>query len=156
MTPQAFIAALGPAATASMVSTRIPASFVVAEGALESAWGSSQLALQALNLFGVKADPSWHGPTFSLQTREFIQGKPVIVPALWRKYGGWAACIADHAQFLTRNPRYAGCFIHRDGPSFAQAVAAAGYATDPDYAQKITQLITQHGLAVLDTKGMTS
>lgn len=150
MTPQSFISALSPAAVASMAATGIPASFTIAEGALESGWGSSQLALQAMNLFGVKADPAWHGDVLTMQTREFIRGQWVMVPARWRKYSDWAGCIGDHAAFLRSNPRYSTCFQHHDGPGFASAVAAAGYATDPHYAQLVTQLITQHGLAALD------
>ena len=155
MTPQDFIAALSPAAVASMAATGIPASFTVAEGALESGWGSSQLAVQAMNLFGVKADSSWAGPVLEMQTREFLRGKWVIVPARWRKYSDWSGCIGDHAAFLRSNPRCSTCFLHRDGPGFAAAVAAAGYATDPNYAALITRLINQHGLAVLDIKGVS-
>lgn len=156
MTPQAFIAALSPAAVASMAATGIPASFTVAEGALESGWGSSQLSLQAMNVFGVKADPSWSGPVLEMQTREFIRGQWLMVPARWRKYSDWSGCIGDHAAFLRSNPRYSTCFQHRDGPGFAKAVAAAGYATDPNYAALVTQIINQHGLAVLDTQGVSS
>src|SRR4051812_38214708 len=100
MKPEDFIAAIGPAARASMAKTRIPASFTIAEAALESGWGGSQLALQARNLFGVKADPSWHGDTVSMMTKEFENGKPVMEPALWRKYPDWLTCIQDHAAFL--------------------------------------------------------
>ena len=156
MTPQAFIAAIAPAAVASMARTKIPASFTIAEGALESGWGSSQLATQGRNLFGVKADASWHGPTVPMQTREFVHGTWVMVPALWRAYADWQGCLDDHAAFLTQNPRYRACFAHPDGVSFAAAVAAAGYATDPHYAALIAQLINQHGLAALDTKGVSS
>ena len=156
MTPQAFIAAIGPAAIASAGRTKIPASFTVAEGALESGWGTSQLAIQGKNLFGVKADASWHGPTVSMQTREFLHGTWVMVPALWRAYADWSGCMDDHAAFLMNNPRYRGCFEHTDGPGFAVAVQAAGYATDPHYSALITQLITQHGLAALDVKKGTT
>ena len=150
MTPADFIAAIAPAAQASMLATGIPASFTVAEGALESGWGASQLTLQAKNLFGVKADASWHGAVLEMQTREYLRGQWVMVPARWRKYDDWDGCIGDHAAFLRSNQRYSTCFQHHDGPGFAAAVAAAGYATDPHYAQLITALITQHGLGALD------
>lgn len=156
MTPQAFIAAIGSAAVASMAKSKIPASFTVAEGALESGWGASRLAVQGRNLFGVKADAGWHGPTVAMQTREFLRGVWVMVPALWRSYPDWGGCLDDHAAFLTQNPRYRGCFAHADGIGFAAAVAAAGYATDPNYAALITQIINQHGLAALDIKGVSS
>jgi flagellum-specific peptidoglycan hydrolase FlgJ len=150
MTPQDFISAVTPAARASMQSTKIPASFTVAEGALESGWGASQLAQQAFNLFGVKADPSWHGPTWSMQTREFLNGNWVMVPAVWRKYSDWLGSISDHAQFLIVNPRYRPAFAYTSGTTFAQAIAAAGYATDPQYATKIISIIKAHNLSQLD------
>lgn len=148
-----FVSAIGPAAQASAKATGIPASFVVAEGALESGWGVSALARQGMNLFGVKADRSWSGNVLSMQTREFLHGKWTVVPALWRKYDTWEACIADHAKFLTENPRYAPAFAHKDdGEAFARAVAAAGYATDPDYLTKILTIMRVHDLKALDSQ----
>lgn len=150
MNPQDFIEAVGPAARTSMKTTKIPASFTVAEGALESGWGASQLSVKAMNLFGIKADPSWTGPTLSMQTREFLNGQWVMVPALWRKYSDWLGSISDHAKFLMTNPRYKAAFLCTNGPAFARAVATAGYATDPDYASKIIAIINVHGLLSLD------
>lgn len=150
MTPQAFIAAVSPAAQQSMTQTSIPASFVVADAALESGWGASQLTQQAMNLFGVKADPSWSGPTYAIPTREFLNGAWTMVNALFRKYSNWLGSINDHATFLMDNPRYAPAFACTDGISFAKAVAAAGYATDPQYAQKLAAIINAHGLLSLD------
>jgi flagellum-specific peptidoglycan hydrolase FlgJ len=150
MTPSDFIHTIAASAQASMRTTHIPASFVVAEGALESGWGTSELTRDACNLFGVKADPSWCGPVLEMRTREFLHGKWVIVPAMWRKYSNWLGCITDHAAFLLDNPRYKPAFQHQDGEGFARAVAAAGYATDPQYASKLIEIINAHGLAALD------
>lgn len=150
MIPADFIAAIAPAACASMAQTRIPASFTIAEAALESGWGSSHLELEARNLFGVKADPSWHGDVLEMRTREFFHGAWKTIPALWRKYDDWAGCITDHAAFLLTNPRYQPAFACADGESFALAVAAAGYATDPDYANKLIAVMRAHNLAQFD------
>lgn len=150
MTPQDFIGAIAPAARASMQTTKIPASFTVAEGALESGWGMSQLCKQAYNLFGVKADAAWHGPTFELDTAEYIKGERVIVPAKWRKYGSWLEAIQDHASFLIANPRYRPAFAYTNGATFSIAIAAAGYATDPKYGQKLVSIIRTHNLSSLD------
>lgn len=150
MDAQAFIDLIGPAAQASAQTTGVPASFTVAEAALESGWGTSQLAQEAMNLFGVKADPSWQGDVLTMNTREFLNGVWVMVPARWRKYADWQACMDDHAAFLHQNPCYASCFECTAGDAFAQAVAQAGYATDPDYAAKLTSIIDQHQLAELD------
>ncbi|WP_345815243.1 glucosaminidase domain-containing protein [Paraburkholderia sp. PREW-6R] len=145
-----FIAAIAPAAQASAKNTRIPASFVVAQGALESGWGTSALAMQAYNLFGVKADASWHGAVMEMNTSEFIQGQRVTEPATWRKYPDWQACMDDHATFLVANPRYHPAFSCTSGSAFAMAVAAAGYSTDPQYGQKLVSIIRTHNLSSLD------
>lgn len=151
MKPEDFIAAIAPAARASAKLTRIPASFVVAQAALESAWGISQLSQQALNLFGVKADASWKGETITMNTREVINGKSVVVSAIWRKYSSWLDCINDHAAFLRNNRRYQSAFSGApSGESFARAIAAAGYATDPNYGSKLVGVIRGHNLAALD------
>jgi flagellar rod assembly protein/muramidase FlgJ len=151
MNPKDFIAAIAPAAHASAAHTKIPPSFTIAQAALESGWGKSQLAREAFNLFGVKADASWHGAVLELPTKEFIGGQWVTEVARWRRYPGWLECLDDHARFLTDNPRYRPAFQFQDGRRFASAVAAAGYATDPTYSAKIISIIQFRGLAALDT-----
>ncbi len=153
MNPNDFIKALIPAAKESMLRSRIPASFTVAQAALESAWGASKLAIQGFNLFGVKdaAHDTWEGPFLEFPTKEIIDGKEVIIGAKWRKYSGWDECIKDHEAFLTKNPRYASAFVRPcTGMAFAHFIAASGYATDPNYADKIINIIRGHNLSVLD------
>ncbi len=150
MKPQEFIALIGPAAHASAANTGVPASFTVAQAALESGWGTSSLARDGKNLFGVKADPAWRGDVLYINTREFLNGAWTTVAARWRKYTDWQDCIDDHAAFLHQNRRYAACFACTTGKAFAKAVAKAGYATDPDYAAKLISIIEQHQLADLD------
>jgi flagellum-specific peptidoglycan hydrolase FlgJ len=76
--------------------------------------------------------------------------RPIEITANFRAYPDWLGSINDHAQFLLTNPRYKPAFAYTTGALFAQAVAAAGYATDPQYAAKITSIIRAHGLASLD------
>jgi flagellum-specific peptidoglycan hydrolase FlgJ len=103
-----------------------------------------------MNLFGVKADPSWQGDVLTLNTREYLHGQWVIVQAKWRKYPNWQSCMDDHAAFLHQNGRYADCFDCTLGDDFAKSVAKAGYATDPDYANKLIAIIDRHNLLSLD------
>lgn len=147
MTPADFIAAISPAAKTSAKTTRIPASFTVAQGALESAWGAHA---PGMNLFGIKADSSWKGPVTTQITHEVVNGQTITITAKFRAYDDWLGSITDHAQFLLTNPRYQPAFAYTTGALFAQAVAAAGYATDPQYAAKIISIIRAHGLASLD------
>jgi flagellum-specific peptidoglycan hydrolase FlgJ len=153
MIPKEFISALSPSAIESMKLTKVPASFVIAEGALESGWGQSGLYRDAFNMFGVKADPSWKGDILTMNTRECIKGTWCVVKAKWRKYKTLLECVNDHAQFFLKNKRYAGCFAARDGLEFARGVAKAGYATDPQYAEKICSIIRQHDLLKFDEAG---
>ena len=150
MTPVDFIAQVGPAAQQSAQQTAIPASFTVADAALESGWGGSQLAQQAHNLFGIKADASWNGPTVSMPTREYENGQWVTAEANWRSYPDWLSSIQDHATFLQNQPRYASAFQCTDGPDFATAIANCGYATDPNYASEIISIINGRNLTQLD------
>ncbi len=151
MTPQDFIAELVTPSRQSATTSGIPASFTIAEAALESGWGMSALAMRAKNLFGVKADPGWNGDYLEMSTIEYVNGKPVTVIAKWRKYDSWLHCLTDHAAFLHENERYAGCFAHQyTGPEFAIEVARAGYSTDPQYAEKVTSIIHQYNLTQYD------
>lgn len=149
MTPGEFILKMAAPAQAAQAKTKVPASFTVAEAALESGWGRSRLATEANNLFGVKADPSWTGDKLMMDTREYLKGEWIMIPAPWRVYPDLEACIEDHDAFL-EHPRYAHCFETTDGEDFARAVQAAGYATDPDYAEKLIAIMRAHNLAALD------
>jgi flagellum-specific peptidoglycan hydrolase FlgJ len=150
--PAEFIMRLTNPALESQRRVGVPASITIAQAALESAWGESGLARVGNNLFGIKADSRWRGETLTLNTREFIKGQWIVVPAKWRKYGSWQASIEDHAAFLKGNPRYQPCFLCQTTEAFARALLKAGYATDPGYAEKLMTLISQHKLDQL-TKG---
>ncbi|MGG6311279.1 glycoside hydrolase family 73 protein [Paenibacillus macerans] len=141
-----FIEAVAPAAVAQFRQSGVPASLTIAQAALESNWGTSGLARQANNLFGIKGS----GPAGSLilPTTEYRGGKTVRVNAAFRKYRTWSESIADHAKLLSAN-RYAGA-RNRTGPEAARAVAAAGYASDPKYADKLIRLMDSYDLTQYD------
>jgi flagellum-specific peptidoglycan hydrolase FlgJ len=148
--PTEFIMRLTTPAVESQRKSGIPASITIAQAALESAWGESGLAKSGNNLFGIKADSQWRGETLTLNTREFIRDQWVVVPAKWRKYGSWQSSIDDHAAFLKLNPRYKPCFLCTTAQAFAHALTQTGYATDPDYANKLIALMNRHQLQSLD------
>ena len=154
MNPSEFIMRLTTAAVASAKTSGVPASITIAQAALESGWGESGLTKTAKNLFGIKADSLWRGETVTLDTKEFIRGQWVVVPAKWRKYPTWQASVDDHAAFLKRNPRYKDCFLCISAQTFARALLKAGYATDPDYADKLIRLIGTYNLGSLDGEGV--
>ena len=153
MKPSEFIMRLTPGAVASAKASGVLASITIAQAALESGWGESGLAKTGNNLFGIKADSRWRGQTLTMNTKEFIKGQWVVVPALWRKYPSWQASMEDHAAFLRRNPRYKACFLCATASAFAKALLQAGYATDPEYANKLITLMDKHQLQALDGGG---
>lgn len=150
MTPQAFIDALLPAARDCQQKYGIPASFTLAQAALESRWGASDIAVKAFNLFDVKADSSWHGPVFNLASGEVLNGKEVVVPCSWRKYGSWAESLEDRVRFFKQNRRYASCWQQTTGAGWARAVQLAGFATDPNYATKLIAVMDGRNLQRFD------
>lgn len=148
MTPKDFIDAMLPGARANATLTHIPVSFTIADAALETGWGAS---VKGNNLFGIKADASWKGAIQTFQTHEVVGGKSISIKASFRGYPSWAESIIDHGKFLVNNPRYKGCFSCANPHDFARAVAAAGYATDPLYAEKISSIILMHDLENYDS-----
>ena len=70
--------------------------------------------------------------------------------ARWRSYPTWADCFADRVKFFKRNKRYAKCFTETTGPDWCRAVAAAGYATDPKYADLLLSIIKGRNLTKYD------
>ena len=150
MNPQAFITQVSPLAQAEAKRTGVFASITIAQAALESGWGQSGLAKAGNNLFGIKADNLWRGEILTLDTKEFIKGEWVVVSAKWRKYPSWKDSIDDHATFLKQNSRYLPCFSCLTAEAFVKALAKAGYATDPGYANKVISVITAHKLTSLD------
>lgn len=149
MPPTSFIAMLLKAARECQRVTGIPASFTLAQAALESSWGARA---PGNNLFGIKADRSWKGATVDVATHEVYKGVRIPVTDKFRAYSTWEDCMVDHAAFFRRNPRYAACFREATGEGWASAVAAAGYATDPDYAKKLIAIMRGRQMAQYDLK----
>lgn len=147
MKPQDMIELLTPPARSLNVQYKIPASFTIAQCALETGWMES---VKGNNLFGIKADSSWKGAVIIINTHECINGKMVPKICQFRAYKTYLGSLEDHAQFLIKNERYKSAFGSPNGLEFTKAVAKAGYATDPDYANKIIGIILAHNLLSLD------
>lgn len=126
-----------------------------AQAILESNWGKSTLALQANNLFGIKGD--YNGASFTVETKEFVNGVVKYIKASFRKYSSWSESIEDHGAFFTstewRKNNYSAVVGETDYKKAAAALYAAGYATDPDYAAKLIKLIDTYELYAWDEVG---
>lgn len=126
----------------------IPASFTLAQAALESSWGARA---PGCNLFGLKADKGWAGPVVNFDTHEVVNGQRIAITDKFRCYSSWVEGLLDRAQFLKKNPRYAACFQEVTGHGWARAVARAGYATDPSYADKLIDIMNGRNMTRFDT-----
>ena len=140
-----FVNRVWPHAFEASSATGIPAQFMVAQAALETGWGKSELRLadgrQSYNLFGIKAGKSWRGPTSEAATTEYVDGVAQKQVERFRVYGSYAEAFRDYANLLLSNPRYAGVVGSQDAASFARGLQQAGYASDPMYAAKLTRII---------------
>ena len=97
----------------------------------------------SFNLFGIKAGGSWSGNEVARRTLEFEDGVPRPQVARFRAYQDVAATFDDYTRFLNDNPRYGGVRNHgADSVGFAKALQASGYATDPHYADKLTNILS--------------
>ena len=146
-----FIQRIASAASQDMQCFGILASVTMAQAILESGWGASELATHANALFGIKADRRWSGKTYSIQTKEWYDGKnPVVITDSFRAYDSWEASITDHSRFLTSSERYQRVVHARSYQAACTELQCAGYSTDPEYAKKLIQLIEQYKLYSYD------
>ncbi|MDL2310393.1 glucosaminidase domain-containing protein [Peptostreptococcaceae bacterium OttesenSCG-928-C18] len=149
---QDFIAKVGAVAAEDMEKSGILASLIIAQAILESGWGMSELAANANALFGIKAGSRWNGRVFSIATKECYDGVNFTDEvALFRAYDSWEDSIADHSAFLVGSSRYAAVIGEKDYKIACTAIHAAGYATDPTYAEKLITIIESYDLDVYDT-----
>ena len=149
---KAFISSLVPYAQENYAKYGVFPSITMAQAILESSWGKSGLATKGKNLFGVKADPSWTGKTIDMQTDEVVNGRTITIIASFRAYEKWGDSLLDHGKFLKENSRYteAGVFKAKNYREQAYAIRLAGYATDPQYASLLCDLIEGCGLQMFD------
>ena len=141
-----FIATMSDAARSAEAKTGIPAEFMVAQAAHESGWGRHQIknadGSTSHNVFGIKATGGWNGPVAEVTTTEFIDGEPRKVVAKFRAYGSYREAFDDYARLMANSPRYSGVIANGStAEGFAQGLQRAGYATDPAYAEKLTNMI---------------
>lgn len=132
------IASLAQAECKSRKKWVLP-SVCIAQAALESGWN-----LNAKTLFGIK------GGGDSLTTTEYINGKYVTTTASFKKYPTLASAVHGYYDLITENKRYSMAVNNNNYQSTIKAIASGGYATDPDYANKIISIIQQYKLTDYD------
>jgi flagellum-specific peptidoglycan hydrolase FlgJ len=152
-TPQErFIASIAEAAVSSRDQTGVPASVTIAQAILESFWGSSRLAREANNYFGIKAQTRvGSAGVVWFDVWEVIGGRNMMRSEPFRAYNSIAESFVDHGRFFLENGRYSGAMASRDdAQQFAREVNRAGYATDPAYAGKLIALMDRYNLYRFD------
>jgi flagellum-specific peptidoglycan hydrolase FlgJ len=146
-TPAAFIAAHLADAQAVKKNFRIPIAVTLAQSALETGWGRSVVGNA---YFGIKALPGQ--PYVTSATHEYdAEGACTSQSANFCSFSSYTDAAMAYGNFLTSNARYADAFNHTDNPeTFALAVAAAGYATDPNYGNSLVALMRVDNLEGYD------
>lgn len=146
-TTEEYIARWNKTAVEHQEKYGIPASITLAQGILESNNGNGRLAVEANNHFGIKCKKDWTGPSISHDDD--------AVGECFRKYHSAEESFEDHANYIDTQPRYDSLFRHSetDYVAWARGLKAAGYATDPLYAEKLIRIIEENRLYLYDRGG---
>ncbi len=162
MTEAEFIETIGELASRDMKKSHILASVTTAQAILESGYGTTALAMEAHNLFGMKATLSgntwksnWTGKTFKKSTQEYLNGKWYTVTASFRSYSTFLDSIEDHSNYLTYamngdQRRFKGVVGNKSYKKTIKIIKNGGYATDPQYVSKICSIIKRYNLTKYD------
>ncbi len=150
---QDFIQSLWPEAQRAAAEIGIDPKLLLAQAALETGWGQKIIhhpdGRSSYNLFNLKASPPWQGEEIQVVTLEYQDGVAVKKRAAFRTYENYRQSFQDYVQLLKR-PRYAEALEHTADPNrYLKALQRAGYATDPNYADKILAIYRHETLAAL-------
>lgn len=145
-----FVEKIAPIAQDEQQKYHIFASITIAQAALESNWGQSELATQYYNLFGVKSDTGG-----LMTTKEYVNGQWIVVRARFAIYQSWRESIEQHTALFVDgtswdSSHYQAVLSADNYVEAAQALQQRGYATDPNYAQKLISLIKTYNLDKYD------
>ena len=143
-----FVNTMLPMAKEAAARIGVDPRYLVAQAALETGWGKSVMRAQdgssSHNLFGIKASSNWTGDSARAITSEFRNGQMVKETAQFRSYASYKDSFHDLVTLLQTNNRYQDVVKSADNPEqFVRELQKAGYATDPNYATKISQIAKQ-------------
>lgn len=127
-------------------SSGLPASYMLGQAGHESGWGQREILMKdgspSFNLFGIKAGGDWKGKVAEVTTTEYTDGVPHKTVARFRAYDSHAESFRDFANLIGNSPRYAQARQQTGSvQGWAEGLQDAGYATDPDYAAKLSRAI---------------
>ncbi|MDH5377899.1 MAG: glucosaminidase domain-containing protein, partial [Gammaproteobacteria bacterium] len=150
---QEFAAKLWPMAQQASEKLGITADVLIAQAALETGWGRyiSRKPDGSLshNLFNIKADSRWDGAKAWKETNEFRNGRAAAEVASFRAYDSYQQSFDDYVDFIKQSPRYSRALNHSgDGTRYINELQVAGYATDPQYAKKIQNIMQRETIVL--------
>jgi peptidoglycan hydrolase FlgJ len=149
-TKASFISDLWPSAQDAGQQLGVDPRHLIAQAALETNWGTrvprDSQGRSSNNLFGVKAGSQWSGPSVTAGTQEYQNGAAVNTTGEFRAYDSKAQSFQDYVTLLRSSPRYSAALNTGDNVNaFANALQRGGYASDPEYARKITAIAASVG-----------
>ena len=144
MTDKEFFERIKNDVIEDMKSSVILASLTASQGFIESNRGNSGLTQKANNLFGMKG--TYQGQSVTMKTKEYVNGKYIVVDAAFRKYPSWKASIADHSSLFNRLERYKNLRGLKDYKLACKYVQQDGYASSPSYADTLIRTIEKYKL----------
>ncbi len=141
-----FVAQHSQAAEVVARESGIPASYMIGQAGHETGWGKGEIrhrdGSSSFNLFGIKATSSWKGKVAEVVTTEYVNGVPRKQVAKFRAYDSYADSFRDYAKLIGNSPRYDKAMDQIGSvQGFASGLQKAGYATDPQYAAKLSRAI---------------
>jgi flagellar protein FlgJ len=150
-TPAQFINHVMPSIRRAAAALGVNPEGLLAQAALETGWGRRMPrnadGSSSLNLFGIKAGDEWTGARATADTVEFSNGVAAPRRSVFRSYGSIEESVSDFANLLKNSPRYRQAIAAGADPQhYIDGIGKAGYATDPDYADKLTQILNSGAL----------
>ncbi|WP_027858784.1 flagellar assembly peptidoglycan hydrolase FlgJ [Marinobacterium jannaschii] len=150
--PEQFVSSLMPLAEEVAGEIGVDPKVLLAQAALETGWGRHLIrqsdGSNSHNLFNIKADQRWSGERALVNTLEYNNGVPQQQRAAFRAYDSYESSFRDYVEFLKSNPRYQPALQQATNPvEYLQQLQQAGYATDPEYADKIGRIYQGEFLA---------
>ncbi len=146
MYKQNFINLIKDGAIAGYKKYGVLASLTIAQAILETGWGKSTIGN---NIFGIKATSSWKGKVQQVKTHEYVNGEKIYIDANFRDYNSIYESLEDRFKLLSSS-RYKKVIESKDYKEAAQEIYKAGYATDPNYPNKLIQIIEENKLYIYD------
>lgn len=149
--PEDFIKTMRPFAEAAADELGIPANVLLAQSALETGWGNKVIqhsnGESSHNLFGIKADARWNGEQVNVSSLEYVDGEAKREFSNFRVYESYQQSFEDYVDFIKSNDRYREALQSKNnGEAYINALQDAGYATDPQYANKIIDIVEREAI----------